>query len=56
MPMEDLELDVEMAMGDVELDGDMELWVGMVLLDATYWQLQQQEGGGVLAREERQEK
>ena len=51
MAMEDVEL-VE----DMELDGDMESWVGLVFLDAAYWRLQQKYKEEVLARAERQEK
>ena len=54
--MEDLELDVVMDMADVELDGDMESWVGLVFLDATYWRFQQKEEEELLARYERQGK
>ena len=32
----------------MELVGDMESWVGMVLLDAAYWRLHQQEEEEVL--------
>ena len=49
--MEDVEL-VE----DVKLGGDMESWVALVFLDATYWQLKQQEEEEVLMWQERQEK
>ena len=41
--MEDVEL-VE----DVKLGGDMESWVALVFLDATNWQLKQQEEEEVL--------
>ena len=41
---------------DMELDGDMESWVGLVLLDAAYWRLQQKEEEEVLERAERQVK
>ena len=60
--MQDLEFDVEMAMEDVELvedvelDGDMESWVGLVLLDSAYWRLQQQDEEEVLAWVERRAK
>ena len=40
----------------MELDGDMESWVGLVLLDAAYWRLQQKEEEEVLERAERQVK
>ena len=60
--MEDLELDVEINMEDValmedrELDGDIESWVGLVLLDSVYWRLRQKEEEKLLARSERQVK
>ena len=41
---------------DVKLDGNMESWVWLVFLDATYFRLQQKEEEEVFVQVESQEK